>query len=240
MLPFPLSALDRASSGSFVDETSDIPVFIDPMEHPIYKILSANFKARKNIYLFSPQVESILLIHNGRVMTCNVPHMGFDSETDKNFSKPLLVGALGSECSKTLPCIFRLNEVLSDCLLLGPEFAGSEKFPSGTTFPSNCFTDDAAPAPNTILRPKAGDLKIFQFPKCIPKLLGVPVIEGSLYSAEVLQSLADYHPLAETWGMMHKCLLHKASHRVDPIAIQTLHATGLPTKNFDIPIVFNN
>ena len=202
-------------------------------------------EGRQNILFFSPNVESILMILNGRVMTCNVPHLGYDEETDPDFKKPLLIGALGSQCLKTIPCSFRTSDIASDCLFLGPEFAGSEEFLSGKVVPPECFQDHATPQANALHRPAAGDPKVFRFPRCFPKLVGVPIVEGSLSSHEVIQSLADYSPIAEAWALMHKCILLDPTYRIKEKTIKTLCLDSFPVcpnakpKSFQTEIIAN-
>ena len=103
MTIFPSKEIELNASGSFVDESCEIPQFSDQGKHPISKILTAGMESRQNILFFSPKVESILMITNGRVMACNVPHLGYDEDVDPDFKNPLLLRALGSQCLTAIP-----------------------------------------------------------------------------------------------------------------------------------------
>ena len=239
MVKFSKSALDLCTSGSFVDESIEPPDVLDSPTHPIRRVLNASAEERKNIYIFSPKVESVLLINNGRVVTANVPQIGYDEVVDPNFAKPLVIAAMGSQCQTTSPISFSVRDLQADLLYLGADFAGLEAFLSGDQFPVNAFSDGRQPLEGAIPRPSEGLIHAYRFPKCLPKALGIPITEGSLFDDTVIQSLEEYHPVAKTWGLLHKALANRPVSRIDSQTIQNVEPRCFPTspKNIEISLV---
>jgi len=88
-------ALAIQSAGCFVTETTPL-TYDDADQHLLYLFPDANADMRKNIVLYSPEeVEGLIALNNRRIVTLNVPQLGFDKEADPSRLSPLLVTAVG-------------------------------------------------------------------------------------------------------------------------------------------------
>ena len=237
-MKFSKSAYALCTSGSFVDEGVEPHDYGDSPTHPVLRVLRASAEERKNLYIFSPQVESIIMINNGRVVTANVPQIGYDESVDPTFTKPLVVCAMGSQCQTTTPVTFSVRDLQTDLLYIGSDFAGLEAFISGDELPTAAFTDSRSPLEGAVTRPAEGLIRAFRFPKCLPKALGIPIIEGSIFSDEVIQSLEDYHPVAKTWALLHKALNNRPNCRIERTTLMRLEARCFPMAEHDLEISY--
>ena len=132
---------------------------------------------------------------------------------------------------------FAVRDLQTDLLYLGADFAGLEAFIAGDQFPAAAFSDSRQPMEGAIPRPAEGLIQAYRFPKCLPNALVIPVIEGSLFDDQVVQSLEDYHPVDKTWVLRYKSLANRPASRIEPQKILDLEACCSPTSPHDIEVL---
>ena len=223
-------ALAIQSAGCFVTET--IPLtYDDADQHPLCLFLDANADMRKNIVLYSPEeVEGLIALNNRRIVTLNVPQLGFDKEADPSRLSPLLVTAVGIICQTATPGTITARDAFSDCFFLGEEdHPAKDIFARGDEeLPPNCFRDHDNKLDGAISRPADGSLFVYRFPKCIPRSLGLSIEEGPLKSAAVQESLETYHQVAQAWIKIQLDISNSSSRLVSMDSIRRLHDKALP------------
>ena len=111
------AALTHAASGSFTS-LEDPPAFDPPSSHPVLKMVDGPADTRKNLLLFSSYVEAILFVANGKLHVLNMPQQAYDTSVDPDELDPLIVGALGNNCSSATPVGLPLRKALADFLFL--------------------------------------------------------------------------------------------------------------------------
>ena len=111
--------LRAQAAGSFVSNTTTPPTFNRPDSHPVMKMIRGSSDIRNHQRVTSSKTDGILAIYQNRVITLNVPQIGYDHLDDENESNPLITGALGLEVAKTYPTFAQFKETTSDLFSLG-------------------------------------------------------------------------------------------------------------------------
>jgi len=219
------------ASGLFVAE-DNLPAFLENEDdHPLCLFANANSELRKNIVLYSPEeVEGLVAINNKRIITINVPQLGFDKEADPSRKSPLIVAAMGLVCQTSTQGSISARDAFSDCFFLGEDnHLAHNIFQRGDKpLPENCFSDHEDGLEGAISRPAEGPLYVYRFPKCIPRLLGTFLEEGSIRSKSVQGHLQSYHPAATAWMGIHMDISKASSRLVSVDAIKRLCEEALP------------
>ena len=215
---------DRLSSGRFTSNKSPPDFKNRPTSHPIHKMIHGTIKERQNIILHLPFVESVLFINKNRLVTLNVPHIGFDNDEDMN--KELLTGALGDECYSTITGYLPLNQACSDTLIWGnPKDSDLDGLLHGSIITKRDKDNAQDPSP----------LACFKVPLCLPKLAGITIREGHVNDPKVMDSLEKYHHDAAAWLKMIKSGLDNPALCVSYKKMKKDYANHIPTLEQSIP-----
>ena len=110
--------LRAQAAGSFVSNRTP-PTFNRTDSHPVMKMIRGSSDVRKHQLVTSSKTDGILAIYQNRVITRNVPQIGYDHLDDEDESNPLITGALGLEVAKTYPAFAQFKETTSDLFFLG-------------------------------------------------------------------------------------------------------------------------
>ena len=127
-----------------------------------------------------------------------INHFSADDPTDIDIK---LSGVLAESLIDTTFMSFPLSEVLNDFCTFVSESENSP-FPAGKTVPADTFatnkSNQAKPQP-----PTEKPISIVRIPFIIPKLKGSTITPGSIKDDKVVESVADYHDVAEAWISAH-------------------------------------
>ena len=210
--------LRSQASGSFVSNRTP-PSFNRPESHPVMKVIKDDLDTRKHQLVTSSKTDAILAIYRSRVVTLNVPHIGYDHLDDEDENFPLITGALGLEVATAYPAYFPLKEATSDLFYLGRQEDAT--FFSGVKLPAACFKG-AQDTPVDVLDKPFDDEDIYsiRFPLTLPLLKGIDILEGSLSDPNVIEALDDYHVAVGAWARIMKTVLNDRSRLVHPDIMQ--------------------
>lgn len=106
------------AAGPFVSNRTPL-IFNRPDSHPVMKMIRGSSDVRKHQLVTSSKTDGILAIYQNRVITLNVPHIGYDHLDDEDESNPLITGALGLEVAKAYPSFAPFKDTTSDLFFLG-------------------------------------------------------------------------------------------------------------------------
>ena len=181
-----------------------------------------------------PRSKGIHFRYRNKFMTMNELAIGFDPVDDIDEFTPLLTGALGLEVTRSLPVSTRLNDTLADTMALVSE-EESVHFNVVTELPDDCFLDSTTPRKHAITRPFEGKVFFIRLPLSCPRVKGVDILEGSITSPDVIESLEEYHPRVGAWARVHASLTTNNKCQVKPSIIKKLDADFIPADNSRIP-----
>ena len=112
-----------------------------------------------------------------------------------------LSGVLAESLIDTTFMSIPLDDALSDfCTFMCEE--DSSIFPIGDSIPSDSFSTDGDESTKTPL-PAKKPIVIARVPLIIPKMKGFSIIPGSIRDDQVVESVANYHKIAEAWITAH-------------------------------------
>ena len=177
--------LRAQAAGSFVSNRNP-PTFNRPDSHPVMKMVRGNLDTRKHQLVTSSKTNGILAVYRNRLVTLNVPLIGYDNLEDEDENVPLITGALGLDVAKAYPAYLPLREAASDFFFLGDEQDAT--FFLGAKLPNTCFKDAQNPPVDALDRPFPDkDVYAIRVPLTMPMLKGIDLLEGSLSDPNVVE-----------------------------------------------------
>lgn len=228
--------LRAQAAGSFVSNRMP-PTFTKPESHPVMKMIKGGPEVRKHQLVTSTKTDGLITIYNNRVITLNVPQIGYDPMDDEDENTPLITGAVGLTVSKAYPAYVSLQNATSDFFYLGRECETT--FFSGVKLPPACFTDSQSPVDEAFDKPFF-DEEVFNIrvPLTMPLLKGTDILEGSITDPDVIESLDRYHAAVGVWARIMKTVVKDKTKKciVDPNVIRGFGDNCFPSEPLGVTI----
>ena len=212
--------LRAKAAGSFVSARSP-PTFSKPESHPVMKTFKGNLEVRKHQLVSSSKTDGIITIYKNRVVTLNIPQLGYDPIDDEDESNPLVTGAVGLQVSKAHPAYLTLADTTADVLYLGKQ-EETTFLPGGVKLADAILKQPQDPATKGIPRPFEGDVYAFRIPHSLPLLKGTEILEGSIMDDDVISVLDDYHVSVGAWARAMRSMSKDSKLIADPALVNEL------------------
>lgn len=212
--------LRAKAAGSFVSNRTP-PIFSKPESHPVMKTFKGNLEVRKHQLVTSSKTSGIITIYKNRVITLNIPQIGYDPIEDEDESNPLITGAVGLEVAKAYPAYIPLADATADVVYLGTQ-EDTALLPGGVKLSNNLFQKPQDPEADKIPRPFEGDIYAFRVPHCIPMLQGTDILEGSIVNDDVVSALDYYHVSVGAWAKAMQTMVKDKKRIANPTLIKSL------------------
>ena len=171
------------------------PIFLSADRHPVRKMMTGHSKKREMILLNHAQVEGIILVTKNQLRVVRIPFKTFDVDLDPDMETPVIAGTIGVSCTSNAPCQLDLEDITSNFSLVEKRLVSEADVPVGSDLPDEIIAALASSA--TGLQPDEKPFAVASYPKVLPKLVGIEVLEGNIFSDDVQQEMTDYDEAAE-------------------------------------------
>ena len=163
--------------------------------HPLLQYIDASHSIRKQIATSHPEIESILLIQNGKLSELSIPMICPISEPNGRISERLAC-ATGNSASEPGPKSYDPETLFGEFFLFQSKPEEPNHFQSSPTIPETFFSNKPRFSKiATLTKP----IVLSRYPLTIPKAKGYNIIKGNIISHDVQASLKGYHPSALGW-----------------------------------------
>ena len=217
--------------------SAEAPTFTNPEHHPVVKSISSTKFIRENQLFVSPMVEGVILIQNYNLTVIYFPKKTQDLIHDPDGKEPILIGAVGNSLTSATPISIPLYSLFQDFLCLENEHPITPPpVPHGETFKETYFSTHPEKHEHAIPFHADANVRCLRLPVVLPKVKGLPILEGSIKNPRVVESVEAYHPIAATWIRAHLRLISTPASHVTRTQLNLLDESLCPRPESLIPI----
>ena len=146
-------------------------------------------------------MEALLIVSEKTLRVLNITYNMFNFENNPDIILPVITGAIGTSFSESMLCSIVLEELFTNFSVIQTVSDVQDdisKVPETTEEDIQMISTD-----NFRLNSEDGPFSVVSYPRILPKLVGVNVVEGHMNSSEVIDSLNDHKDIDSAWSMAH-------------------------------------